>query len=47
MTDNDTAPPVVSAREDCKQPHGCVCPDSEPCHFDALQRNAPEAEPDE
>lgn len=46
VVDPDTFPPVLSTRPDCCNPSGCVCPDDQACHFEALDRHVPKVRED-
>lgn len=36
VADTDTFAPVLSDREDCGNPHGCICPADEACQWPKL-----------
>ena len=46
MTDN-AAPPVVSPRDDCHRPHGCICQPDEPCQVPLWRAQVPVMREDE
>jgi hypothetical protein len=41
VVDDDTFPPVMSDREGCGKPHGCVCQADEACQWPKLAANIP------
>lgn len=42
FTPDECTPPEVCAREDCGNPHRCVCPADQPCQWPLLAANVPE-----
>lgn len=42
----DESPPEVSTREDCGNPHRCICHDDSPCQWPLLKGNMPVARED-
>lgn len=46
VVDTDTFPPVLSIREDCGKPMGCVCQADEPCQFPLLMAGIPKPRED-
>lgn len=40
--DEDTFSPVFSTREDCGNPHGCICPADETCQWPKLAAGIPQ-----
>lgn len=46
MTEDLSTPPETSDREDCGNPHGCICQADEPCMWPRLAANVPKARED-
>ena len=41
FTPDESTPPEVSARDDCGNPHRCICQADEPCQWPLLDANTP------